>query len=157
MIIKEIERKFLVIGDYKADAAGKERIVQGYLSSNPNRSVRIRICGGRGYITVKSGSDVGGASRMEWETEIDACDADALLSICEPGVIDKFRYYVPVDRHIFEVDEFMGDNEGLVIAEIELGTEDEDFPRPQWLGREVTRDERYYNSMLSRFPFCKWK
>jgi adenylate cyclase len=153
----EIERKFLVSGEYKSFSSAKYRITQGYLSSVPDRTVRIRIYGTKGFITIKGRSSESGASRFEWEKEISLEEAENLLQLCEEGVIDKIRYHIYFGKHHFEVDEFMGSNEGLTLAEIELKSEDEDFQRPQWLGPEVTGDTRYYNSMLSRFPFTKWK
>lgn len=153
---QEIERKFLVRGDFKPSVTSSKRIVQGYLSSVPERTVRVRIAGDRGVITVKGMSSESGASRFEWEKEIPVSEAGALLELCESGVIDKIRHLVPVGNHVFEVDEFHGDNEGLVIAEIELSSEDEFFERPVWLGEEVTGDPRYYNSMLMKHPCKLW-
>ena len=153
---QEIERKFLVAGDFKSDAYQSMRIVQGYLSSNPERSVRIRIKGDKGYITVKGKGSESGMSRYEWEKEIPVEEAQELLKLCEPGVIDKTRYLVRSGNHIFEVDQFYGENEGLVMAEIELSVENEAFVKPAWLGNEVTGDKRYYNSMLIKNPFTKW-
>ncbi|TCN62709.1 CYTH domain-containing protein [Acetobacteroides hydrogenigenes] len=153
----EIERKFLVKSeDYKKLARGHYRIVQGYLSSNPERTVRVRVKGEKGYLTIKGIANNSGLSRFEWEKEIAVADADELLKICEPGVIDKIRYEVNLGSHTYEVDEFSGDNRGLVIAEIELSDENEAFEKPNWLGEEVSGDERYYNSMLSLKPFCRW-
>lgn len=155
---QEIERKFLVKDDsFKKDAFKSTRIVQGYLSSVPERTVRVRIKGDKGYLTVKGIGNETGASRFEWEIEIPKTDAENLLKICEPGVIDKTRYLVKVGSHTFEVDEFYGDNEGLILAEIELHSEDEAFIKPAWLGKEVTGDTRYYNSMLMKNPFKNWK
>ena len=153
----EIERKFLVKSeDYKKLAREHYRIVQGYLSSNPERTVRVRVKGEKGYLTIKGIANNSGLSRFEWEKEIAVADADELLKICEPGVIDKIRYEVNLGSHTYEVDEFSGDNRGLVIAEIELSDENEAFEKPDWLGEEVSGDERYYNSMLSLKPFCRW-
>lgn len=152
----EIERKFLVEGDFKTDAVDSMRITQGYLSSVPERTVRVRIKGDKGYITVKGIGNESGASRYEWEREIAVEDVQALLELCEPGVIDKTRYHVNSGAHMFEVDEFYGDNEGLTVAEVELESEDEAFEKPSWLGDEVTGDVRYYNSMLMKTPFSKW-
>ncbi len=154
---KEIERKFLVSGDFKSEVCASERICQGYLSSVPERTVRIRLRGERGYITVKGAGNRSGMSRYEWEKEISVEDARELLELCEPGVIDKVRHWVKAGKHVFEVDEFAGENTGLVMAEVELESEDEDFVRPPWLGEEVTGDIRYYNSHLSRFPYSLWK
>jgi CYTH domain-containing protein len=155
-MFREIERKFLVAGDFKAYAYARHRIVQGYMCADAKRTVRVRISDDKGYITVKGRSKDGGLSRFEWEKEISVHEAEALLSLCEPGVIDKVRYIVNVGTHVFEVDEFHGDNEGLLLAEVELSSVDEDFERPQWLGEEVTGDRRYYNSYLSVHPFITW-
>jgi adenylate cyclase len=152
----EIERKFLVKGEFKNLASKATRIVQGYLSSIPERTVRVRIKGDKGYITIKGIGNASGASRYEWEKEIPASEVEDLLKICEPGVIDKTRYLVKVDNHTFEVDEFYGDNMGLVLAELELSSEDESFQKPNWLGEEVTGDTKYFNSMLMKNPFTKW-
>lgn len=154
----EIERKFLVAGEYKSFATSSERITQGYLSSASGRTVRVRIRGDRGWLTIKGPSKDGGLSRFEWEMEIPLSDARALLEICEPGVIDKTRWLVPAGDgiHTWEVDEFHGENAGLVVAEIELRSEADAFERPSWLGPEVTGDRRYYNSMLTLHPFCTW-
>ena len=155
---QEIEKKFLVNGDgYKAEATKAVRITQGYLSSVPERTVRVRIKGDKGYITIKGIGSQSGASRFEWEKEIPVEDVHELLKLCEPGIIDKTRYIIPKGNHNFEVDEFYGDNEGLVVAEVELGAEDESFERPSWLSAEVTGDERYYNSMLMKNPYKNWK
>ena len=153
----EIERKFLVKGEYKPDAFKQIRITQGYLSSVPERTVRVRIKGDRGFITVKGMGDAGGAARFEWEKEIPVEEIRALLKLAEPGVIDKTRYLVDCGAHTFEVDEFYGDNEGLVVAEVELSDENEEFSRPEWLGEEVTGDKKYYNSMLMKNPYKNWK
>lgn len=153
----EIERKFLVLSDaYKAAAFSKMSIAQGYLNSNPERTVRIRIKGESGFLTVKGIGNETGTTRFEWETEISLLDAKALLALCERGIIDKIRYNVQVGNHIYEVDEFFGENRGLVLAEIELNHEDEIFEKPDWLGEEVTNDKRYYNAYLSNHPFLNW-
>ena len=154
---QEIEKKFLVAGEFKESAKKATRITQGYLSSVPERTVRVRVKGEKGYITVKGIGNDSGASRFEWEKEIPVEDVRDLLKICEPGVIDKTRYLVDCDGHTFEVDEFYGDNEGLVVAEVELGDENEAFTRPSWLGEEVTGDKKYYNSMLMTKPYKNWK
>ncbi len=155
---QEIERKFLVKSEaFKRQATKATRIVQGYLSSVPERTVRVRIKGEKGYLTIKGIGNESGASRFEWETEISKEDAEKLLKICEPGVIDKTRYLVPVGNHTFEVDEFYGENEGLILAEVELQSEDEEFQKPDWLGEEVTGDVRYYNAMLMKNPYRNWK
>jgi CYTH domain-containing protein len=154
----EIERKFLVLSDdYKKEAFSQKRIVQGYLSSVPERTVRVRIKGEQGFLTIKGKSNDAGTSRMEWEKEITVVDAEQLLSLCEKGAIDKVRYEIKAGPHTFEVDEFFGDNAGLVIAEIELADENDAFEKPQWLGSEVTGDERYYNAYLSNNPYTLWK
>ena len=147
---QEIERKFLVNGDFRSAAFKAVRIRQGYLSSVPERTVRVRLKDGKGFITVKGVGSASGASRFEWEKEIEASDAEALLAIAEPGAIDKTRYLVRNTDgvHVWEVDEFHGALDGLVVAEVELGSEDEPFDRPGWLGTEVTGDPRYYNSSL---------
>ncbi|WP_412464724.1 CYTH domain-containing protein [Flavobacterium mekongense] len=153
----EIERKFLVLSnDFINDAFAQKRIVQGYLSSNPERTVRVRIKGDKGYLTIKGKSSANGTTRLEWEREISVMDAETLLNICESGIIDKVRYEVKVGHHVYEVDIFSGENDGLVMAEIELESESETFERPKWLGEEVTNDERYYNAYLSKNPFNRW-
>ena len=154
----EIERKFLVLSDsYKKEATVQKRIVQGYLNSNPERTVRVRIKGDQGFLTIKGKSNDAGTIRMEWEKEIPLADAEQLLTLCEKGAIDKVRHEIKSGIHTFEVDEFFGDNEGLTIAEIELSDENEAFEKPLWLGKEVTGDERYYNSQLSNNPFKLWQ
>lgn len=153
---QEIERKFLVSGDFKPQVSRHTRIVQGYLSSVPERTVRVRIKGEQGFLTIKGIGSASGASRYEWEREIPLAEAEELLAICEPGVIDKTRHLVELAGKTFEVDEFHGDNQGLTVAEIELSTEDEAFERPVWLGQEVTGDARYYNSMLMKNPYKSW-
>ena len=154
---QEIERKFLVKEGYKQFAYTYTRITQGYLSSVPERIVRVRINADKGYITIKGVSNLSGMSRYEWEKEIPVNEAHELLALCEPGIIDKSRYLVQVGKFTFEVDEFYGENEGLVVAEIELNSEEELFEIPLWLGKEVTGDKRYYNSKLAKNPFCKWE
>lgn len=153
---QEIERKFLVKGDFKSLVHKSERIVQGYLSSVPERAVRVRIKGDKGFITVKGIGNDAGTSRYEWEKEIPIEDVTNLLKICEPGVIDKTRYQVKEGNHIFEIDEFYGENEGLTVAEVELNDENEVFNKPDWLGEEVTGEVKYYNAMLMKHPFTKW-
>ncbi len=154
----EIERKFLVKNDaYKLASYKNTRIVQGFLSSVPERTVRIRIKGDQGFITVKGLGNKSGVSRYEWEKEISVNEANELLSICEPGVIEKTRFDVVFENHTFEVDEFYKENEGLVIAEVELSSEEEVYKKPDWLGEEVTGELKYYNSMLVKLPFKKWK
>ncbi|MGE0089090.1 MAG: CYTH domain-containing protein [Bacteroidales bacterium] len=153
---QEIERKFLVKGEFKKFAAKQTRITQGYLSSVPERTVRVRVKGDKGFITVKGVGNASGASRYEWEKEIPVAEVTELLKICEPGVIDKTRYNIPSGNFTFEVDEFYGENQGLVVAEIELKSESDVFEKPEWLGEEVTGDKKYYNSMLMKNPFSKW-
>lgn len=154
---QEIERKFLVKGDFKSEAFKSTRITQGYLSSVPERTVRVRVKGNKGFITIKGIGNESGASRFEWEKEIPVDEVRDLLKICEPGVIDKTRYLVKNGDLTFEVDEFYGDNDGLTVAEIELPDEDTQFNRPAWLGEEVTGDVRFYNSMLMKNPYKNWK
>lgn len=153
---KEIERKFLVKGEFRNLAHKKTRIAQGYLCSVPERTVRVRTKGDHGYITIKGIGNESGASRYEWEKEISVEEVHDLLKICEPGVIDKTRYQVKAGPHTFEVDEFYGENQGLIVAEVELASEDENFEKPGWLGEEVTGITKYYNSMLMKHPFTKW-
>jgi adenylate cyclase len=153
----EIERKFLVTSfEFKNEAFAKKSIMQGYISSNPERTVRIRINGKDGFITIKGKGNKSGMTRFEWEKMISLEEATALLKLCEDGAIEKIRYDVKVGNHVYEVDEFFGKNEGLVIAEIELESEDEVFEKPSWLGKEVTNDVKYYNAYLSNNPFTKW-
>lgn len=154
---QEIERKFLVLSnDFKSEAFKKTNIKQGYLSSKPERTVRVRVRDNHGFITVKGISNASGASRYEWEKEIPVVEAEELLLICEAGIIDKTRYEVKVGNYIYEIDEFYGENQGLVIAEIELIKEDDSFEKPFWVGEEVTGDKKYYNSNLKINPFVKW-
>lgn len=154
----EIERKFLVKSEaFKTEAFSHSEIKQGYLNSNPERAVRIRIKKNTGYLTIKGKSDDSGTTRFEWEKEIDKVEAEALLKLCEPGVISKIRYEVKAGEHVYEVDEFFDENAGLILAEIELNTADEKFIKPDWLGEEVTGEVRYYNSQLSKNPFTLWK
>jgi len=153
----EIERKFLVKGDgYKQQAYSHSHIQQGYICSSHGRTVRVRIRDERGYLTIKGPSENGGLSRYEFEKEITLDEAEHLMQLCEPGIIDKTRWLVKSGRHTFEVDEFFGENEGLVMAEVELGSEDESYEKPDFIGQEVTGDRRYYNSHLRKLPFCKW-
>ena len=161
----ETERKFLVLNDdYKAQAVMSYRIRQGYLAHDEGRTVRVRIRDNQGFLTIKGPSIVTG-SRPEWEKEISLQEAEDLFPLCKPGSVDKTRWIVPAqsvmadpDRpsRFFEVDEFHGENEGLVMAEIELESPDEPFESPSWLGKEVTDDERYYNGYLARNPFKTW-
>ena len=154
----EIERKFLVLDDsYKHEAFSKSHILQGYICSGRGRTVRIRIRDDRAYITIKGPSLDGGLSRYEFEQEIPLDDARQLMKLCEPGTIDKPRWLVKRGRHTFEVDEFFGDNEGLVMAEVELAYEDEPYEKPDFIGKEVTGDRRYYNGHLRSNPYKMWK
>jgi adenylate cyclase len=153
----EIERKFLVTNhNFITESKENFRIVQGYLNSNPDRTVRVRIKGDKGFLTIKGKGNESGMSRFEWEKEIAISEAEALLQLCEKGVIDKIRYNVTYENHLFEVDVFFGENEGLIVAEIELQSENESFEKPNWLGEEVTSDERYYNAYLNNNPFKSW-
>ena len=154
----EIERKFLVRNDdYKRQAFDSSRICQGYICSGHGRTVRVRIRDQRGYLTIKGPSNADGISRYEFEKEITLDEAQHLMQLCEPGRIDKRRYLVKSGDHTFEVDEFYGENEGLVIAEVELQSEDESFEKPDFIGKEVTGDRRYYNGHLSKIPYCVWR
>lgn len=156
---KETERKFLVCGEFKPLAFKKMRIAQGYLCSDPERTVRIRMKDDKGYITVKGKGNETLTSRFEWEMEIPSEDARELLKLCKPGVIDKTRYLIKNTDgiHTWEVDEFYGENEGLVVAEIELRAENDTFDIPSWIGEEVSSDKRYFNSALAVKPFTKWR
>lgn len=153
----EIERKFLIHSNtFKTEAYKSTRIVQGFLNTHPERTVRIRIKGEQAFITVKGIGNLSGTSRFEWEKSISVNDAEQLLLLCEPGKIEKIRYEIRSGDHIIDVDEFFGQNQGLVIAEIELNHENESFLKPDWLGDEVTGDSKYYNSQLSKNPFTLW-
>ena len=154
----EIERKFLVTSDgFKNQAFAKKQIAQGYLNSDPERTVRIRIANDKGFLTIKGKGNESGMSRFEWEKEIPVEEARTLLALSEKGTIDKTRFEIKAGKHTYEVDEFYGNNEGLIIAEIELSSETEIFEKPDWLGGEVTNDERFYNAYLSKNPFKSWK
>ena len=155
--MQEIERKFLVTSEaFKNEAFKRTRITQGFLNTNPLRTVRVRIQGENGFITVKGKPNETGVTRFEWERQIPLAEAEQLIHLCESGIIDKTRFEVQNGAHIYEVDEFMGENEGLIVAEIELKTENEAFSKPQWLGMEVTGEIKYYNSNLSKTPFKDW-
>ena len=152
----ETERKFLVLNDdYKTQAVKSYRIRQGYLAHDEGRTVRVRIRDDQGFLTIKGPSIIMGC-RPEWEKEISLQEAEDLFPLCKPGSVDKTRWIVPAGERYFEVDEFHGENEGLVMAEIELGSSDEPFESPSWLGKEVTDDKRYYNGYLARKPFKTW-
>ena len=153
----EIERKFMVRGNsYRQLAYASDRIKQGYICSGHGRTVRVRLRGGRGYLTIKGPSLDGGLSRYEFEKEITPDEAEQLFRLCEPGIIDKTRYLVKSGQHTFEVDEFYGENEGLVMAEVELSAPDEPYEKPAFIGKEVTGDRRFYNSHLRANPFSVW-
>ncbi len=154
----EIERKFLVRkgGAYQGAAFSSSHICQGYIPAE-GATVRVRIRDQQAYLTIKSHSNDGGLSRYEFEKEITLDEAHHLLTLCCGGVIDKRRYLVRSGEHVFEVDEFYGNNEGLVMAEVELTSPDEPFDRPSFIGAEVTGDKRYYNSYLLTNPYAAWK
>lgn len=155
---QEIERKFLVKdSSYKDMAFSSSRIIQGYICSDRGRTVRVRIRNEKGFLTIKGASTDNGLSRYEWEHEIPVEEARELMKLCQPGMIDKTRYLVKYGKHTFEVDEFYGENEGLVVAEVELGSVDEEYETPPFLGEEVTGQVKYYNSFLMKYPFKEWK
>ncbi|KVV15184.1 CYTH domain-containing protein [Flavobacterium sp. TMP13] len=154
----EIERKFRVLNsDFKTESFTQNRIAQGYLCSDISRTVRVRTKGDKGFITVKGIGSSSGLSRFEWEKEIPLEEAQQLLQLCEKGTIDKTRFEVKKGNHIFEIDEFYGENQGLIVAEVELSSEDELFEKPEWLGEEVTNDPKFYNAYLSKNPFLEWE
>ena len=153
----EIERKFLVKGDFRKDVIKSKKVVQAYLSTQKGHTVRARILGDKAYLTIKGPTSTSGTTRFEFEKEITIQEAQGLIGLCKDQVIDKVRHYVPAGNHVFEVDEFHGDNEGLIVAEIELSEEDEAFEHPSWLGDEVTGQHQYYNSMLLKHPFKDWE
>lgn len=157
-MFQEIERKFIVVGDFKDQATNCTHIQQGYISSGNGRTVRVRIRDEKGYLTIKGPSGKEGLSRFEWEKEISLSEAQALMSICEPGIIDKHRYLVPNTdgRHTWEIDVFHGDNDGLIMAEIELQSEDDAYEKPDFIGPEVTGDRRFYNSHMRKYPYKMW-
>jgi CYTH domain-containing protein len=153
----EIERKFLVTNnDFLKETTSSSKLVQGYLNSDKERTVRIRIQEEKAFLTIKGKSSENGMSRFEWEKEIKVHDAELLLQLCEKGIISKTRHYVVFEDFIVEVDVFDGENEGLIVAEIELKSEDQNVDLPNWIGTEVTGDKRYYNSYLSANSFKKW-
>ena len=153
----EIERKFLILSDaFKKESYKKIYIKQGFLNSHKKRVVRIRIADEKAFITIKGISNKAGTSRYEWEKEIPVKEAEALMLLCEKTIIEKYRFLVKNNTHIIEVDEFLGDNSGLIIAEVELLEESEHFMKPVWLGKEITGQIGYYNSNLSKHPFSKW-
>lgn len=153
----EIERKFLVKNkDFKNLSYKEEVFKQGYLNSDKTRNVRIRVTNDKAFLTIKGASNASGTTRFEWEKEINRQEAEQLLLLCEPTIIEKKRYYIKNDDLIFEVDEFHADNQGLILAEIELNSEHQKFKKPDWLGKEVTGNKEYYNSYLSKNPFKNW-
>ena len=152
---QEIERKFRVVGEFKHLAHRSTHLVQGYIASG-RRTVRVRISDHSAWLTIKGPSRDGGLSRFEWEKAIELQEALELLTLAEGALIDKQRYYVDFEGHTFEVDEFFGHNEGLVIAEVELSSPDEKYARPSWLGEEVTGQRRFYNSHLRAIPYSQW-
>lgn len=153
----EIERKFLITNtNFKKESYQKKYIQQGFLNTDKNRVVRVRIIEEKAYLTIKGVSDKSGTSRFEWEKEISLQEAKSLMNLCEKGVIEKYRYFHKLENHVFEIDEFLGDNDGLIIAEVELKNKNEVFIKPSYLGKEVTGDEKYYNSNLSKIPFKDW-
>jgi CYTH domain-containing protein len=152
---QEIERKYMVVGEYKHLAHSSIHMIQGYIASG-RRTVRVRIVGPRAWLTIKGPSRDGGLSRYEWESEIDAHEALELMQLAEGGIIEKIRHIVEYEGHTFEVDEFMGDNQGLIIAEVELDNCDEQVALPHWIGRELTGEKRFYNSHLRAHPYREW-
>ena len=153
----EIERKFLVKNlDFKLESFEKKYIKQGYLNTDKNRTVRIRVSNTKAFITIKGKSNKMGTTRFEWEKEIALSEAEELLLLCEPSIIEKHRYFIKKGIHTFEVDEFLGDNLGLIVAEIELNFKNETFDKPNWLAKEVTGTVKYYNSSISKLPFKNW-
>ncbi len=155
--MQEIERKFLIDTDvYKIEVQKSTRIVQAYLNSTPERTVRVRIKGEKAFLTIKGKGNDSGTTRFEWEKEIPVSEAEQLLPLCEPGLIEKVRHEIPIGKHTYEIDEFHGVNEGLVVAEIELQSEEETFEKPSWLAKEVTGDHHYYNSFIAKHPYNTW-
>ncbi|MCU0408482.1 MAG: CYTH domain-containing protein [Bacteroidales bacterium] len=154
---KETERKYLIKGEFRNLAFRKSRISQGYLSSAPGRTVRVRINEGKGFLTVKGPAEKNGITRYEWEIEIGLQDAEELLLLCEPGIIEKTRYYISHEGFVIEADVFHGENEGLLMAEVELENESDSFTIPEWFGEEVSGNPMYYNSYLRENPFKSWK
>lgn len=156
--MQEVERKFLVLNDnYREEAYSTIRIRQGFLNTDPYRTVRVRLAGDQAQITIKGISSDNGTTRYEWEKEIPFSEAETLLNLCELNLIEKKRYLINFRNFVYEVDEFLEENEGLVIAEIELEDEEQEFAKPSWLGKEVTGDVRYYNSLLAKTPYMNWK
>ena len=155
--MQEIERKYLVVSeDFKKESFKNFHIKQGFLNTDPQRTVRLRITGDKSFLTIKGKSSKNGLTRFEWEKEISKNEAEALFELCEPGIIEKTRYLVKAGDFLFEIDEFYKENEGLTIAEIELKKETDIFQKPKWLGKEVTGEIKYYNSQLSKNPYKNW-
>lgn len=153
----EIERKFLVKNSsFIKDAFKVSFIKQGFLNSHKNRVVRVRTIGDKGFITIKGLTTNFGTTRKEWEYEIDIQDAEDLLLICESTIIEKTRYFVKQDSFIFEIDVFKKENKGLILAEIELISENQKFKKPKWLGKEVTGNKKYFNAYISLYPYNSW-
>jgi len=155
-VLIEIERKFLVKGNFIGQAKESLDIIQGYLSLDKARTVRVRIQNEKAFLTIKGKTNASGLSRFEWEKEIDTKEAKELLKLAIGSSIEKIRYRIPIGNHIFEVDVFSGENKGLILAEVELQSESEAFEKPKWLGKEVSGDPRYYNANLVLNPFIKW-
>ena len=160
-MMMEIERKFLLAEHVdelyiRKLAIQSQRIQQAYLNSNPDRTVRVRRKGEHAFLTVKGRSSSDGLSRYEWEKPISLEEAEELFRLCEPGLIDKMRYVVPLGQQRFEVDVFYANNQGLILAELELSHISESIERPSWLGSDVTGDARYYNSQLMKKPYSQW-
>ena len=153
---QEIEHKFLVKGDFRPFVTKTHHIVQGYICSGQGRIVRVRLCDEQAFLTIKGPTEADGLSRFEWEKQIGHDEALELFKLCGTGLIEKYRHLVPVGAHIFEVDEFLGANSGLIVAEVELGSIDEPFEKPDWLGKDVSVDPRYRNSQLCIKPYVKW-
>jgi len=152
---KEIERKFLVAGEAWRALAEGTRYRQGYLSTVKERTVRVRTIGDKGFLTIKGLSR--GATRSEYEYEIPAADAEEMLDeLCEKPIIEKNRYKIPLEGVTWEVDEFFGVNAGLIVAEVELQSEDQAFAKPEWIGEEVTDDPKYFNANLIARPYSTW-
>lgn len=152
----EIERKYLVYGDFTKYVSKKQKIIQGYLSKDPNRTVRIRLTDNAGFITIKGESDASGMERFEWENEIPLAEAKNLINLCLPTPISKTRHLVNYKNQTFEIDVFHAENEGLIMAEIELENKEQEVILPDFIGQEVTNDARYYNSYLSEHPYKNW-
>ena len=153
----ETERKFLVKNNsFIADAFRERRILQGYICSDTERTVRIRICDDEAFLTIKSATNDRGWSRYEFEIPIPVKEAEELIRLCLPGIIEKMRHDVRFDGHTWEVDVFRGENEGLIVAEIELESEEESFELPAWVGEEVSGHPKFYNAMLAKHPYSKW-